>query len=206
MITIVDYGVGNTGALLNIFDYLGIDAEISNSINTIENSSKLVLPGVGSFDKAMTTLRNSGLVEALNTAVLLRSVPVLGVCLGMQLLARGSEEGIEKGLGWIEADVRRITPPRDSGLKVPNMGWMHAKTARISVLFDKPHDDMRYYFDHSYHMVCDNTHDVLATIDYGTPLTCAVARGHIAGVQFHPEKSHRYGMRVLSAFAAMGKT
>jgi glutamine amidotransferase len=203
MITIVDYGVGNTGALRNMFDYLGIDAEISNSINSIENSTKLVLPGVGSFDKAMTTLHNSGLVEPLNTAVLLRSVPVLGVCLGMQLMARRSEEGIEMGLGWIEADVIRITPSINTGLKGPNIGWRHAKKTGISGLLDNVQADARYYFNHSYQIVCDNPHDVLATIDYGSPLTCAVAKGHITGVQFHPEKSHRYGMSVLAAFAAL---
>lgn len=205
MITVVDYGVGNTGALLNMFDYLGVEAELTGIPDRIVHAHALILPGVGAFDKAMTTLRERRLVEALNEAVLNRKVPVLGVCLGMQLLARRSEEGVEHGLGWLEADVLRITPPLASGLKVPNMGWLHTKSSRKSPLFDTTNVETRFYFDHSYHMVCDDPDDVVATINYGTKLCCAVSRGHIAGVQFHPEKSHRHGMRLLAAFAALGQ-
>jgi imidazole glycerol-phosphate synthase subunit HisH len=203
MITIVDYGVGNTGALLNMFDYLGIDAEASDTPEAIARASQLVLPGVGTFDKAMTTLRARGLVPALDEAVLVRHVPVLGVCLGMQLLARRSEEGNEPGLGWINADVRRIELPAGSPLKVPHIGWQHTRVIRPSRLFATAADDARFYFDHSYHLVCDDPADVLATIDYGTPLCCAAGHGHITGVQFHPEKSHRQGMQLLAAFAAL---
>ena len=206
MISIVDYGVGNTGALLNMFDYLGIAAELVDSAESISHAHKLVLPGVGSFDKAMNTLRTKGLVEALNTAVLAHSVPVLGVCLGMQLLARRSEEGVEAGLGWLNADVKLIKLPSESNLKVPNMGWINTQVVRESELLKTANAETRFYFDHSYHVVCDDPSDVLATIDYGSPLCCAVAHGNIAGVQFHPEKSHRHGMSMLSAFAAMEHT
>ena len=202
MITIIDYGVGNTGALLNMFDYLGIDAEAADTPEVIARAQSLVLPGVGAFDKAMTTLRERGLVPALDEAVLMRRVPVLGVCLGMQLLARRSDEGRESGLGWIAADVRRIELPPGSTLKVPNIGWLHAQPTRASALFGTVTAEPRYYFDHSYHLVCDDPQDVTATVDYGAHLCCAVEHGHIAGVQFHPEKSHRHGMALLERFAS----
>lgn len=203
MITIVDYGVGNTGALLNMFDYLGIDAKAASSPTDIASAERLVLPGVGAFDKAMSTLRERQLIEALDEAARVRKVPVLGVCLGMQLLARRSEEGKEPGLGWIAADVRRIELPADSRLKVPNMGWMQAQPTRHSHLIEPTDSETRFYFDHSYHVVCDNPDDVAATIDYGTRLCCAVEHRNVMGVQFHPEKSHRFGMRLLQTFARL---
>ena len=204
MITIVDYGVGNIGALVNMFDYLGIEAEASGEARVIATATSLVLPGIGAFDKAMRTLRARGLVRPLEEAVRERGAPVLGVCLGMQLLARGSEEGAEAGLGWVAADVSRITLPAGSPLKVPHIGWMETRPARTSVLFPTGSDDERFYFDHSYHVVCDHAHDVSGVIDYGSELCCSVEVGNVFGVQFHPEKSHRFGMRMLRAFAAFG--
>ena len=203
MITVIDYGVGNIGALLNMFDYLGLEAQASGEPRELANAGQLVLPGIGAFDKAMSTLRARQLIEPLNDAVLRRHVPVLGVCLGMQLLARRSDEGSEAGLGWIDADVRRIVVPEGSGLKVPHIGWMQILPTRRSSLFDRDQPPERFYFDHGYHMVCDHVDNVTAVIDYGTELCCAVEKGHIAGVQFHPEKSHRFGMRLLKEFAAL---
>lgn len=200
MITVVDYGVGNIGALLNMFDYLGIEAEASGDARTIAAAQRLVLPGIGAFDKAMRTLRERRLVEPLNEAVLERRTPVLGICLGMQLLARRSDEGQEPGLAWIAAEVLRIVVPEGSGLKVPHIGWMETRPVRKSILFDEPLPDERYYFDHSYHVVCDRPEDASAVIDYGASICCAVQFGHVFGVQFHPEKSHRFGMRLLTAF------
>lgn len=203
MITVVDYGVGNIGALLNMFDYLGLDARASSEGSEIANAERLVLPGVGAFDKAMSTLRVRGLIEPLNEAVTQRGVPVLGVCLGMQLLARSSEEGVEPGLGWIAADVRRIVVPTDASLKVPHIGWAEIQKVRESFLFDPAISGARFYFDHSYHMVCDSYEDVTAVFDYDQTLTCAVSHGNVHGVQFHPEKSHRFGMRLLGAFGGI---
>lgn len=203
MITVVDYGVGNIGAILNMLDYLGIEAEAQGDPVAIEQAERLILPGVGAFDKAMSTLRSRGLIPSLDKAVLERAVPVLGVCLGMQLLARRSDEGQEAGLGYIDADVRRITLPLDSGLKVPHIGWMEIQPTQKSPLFDPALPVERFYFDHGYHVVCDNVAHVSATIEYSAPLCCAVGRDNVFGVQFHPEKSHRFGMRLLDTFGQM---
>lgn len=203
MITVIDYGVGNIGALLNMFDYLGIDAQASGDGRALAMADKLVLPGVGAFDKALSTLRTRRLVEPLNEAVLERRRPVLGVCLGMQLLARGSEEGAEPGLGWVAADVRRIVIGEGSTLKVPHIGWGEIAPQRRSDLFDPREPVERFYFDHGYHVCCDRPDDVTAVVDYGGELCCAVGAGNVYGVQFHPEKSHRFGMRLLRAFAQL---
>ncbi|CAB3880834.1 imidazole glycerol phosphate synthase subunit HisH [Achromobacter sp. SIMBA_011] len=201
MITVVDYGVGNIGALLNMFDYLGIDAQASGDADTIVNAQRLVLPGIGAFDKAMSTLNERNLVTSLNQAVLVKRTPVIGVCLGMQLLARRSDEGVLPGLGWIDADVRRIEVTPQSRLKVPHIGWADIRLASPSSLFPPVEETERFYFDHGYHMVCDNPADVAAVIDYENVLCCAVEHGNISGVQFHPEKSHRFGMRLLQNWA-----
>ena len=203
MITVVDYGVGNIGAILNMLDYLGIEAQSSGEPNLLERADRLILPGVGAFDKAMSTLRAKRLIDPLNNAVLERKVPVMGVCLGMQLLARRSEEGNEAGLGWIDADVCRIKLPVGSSLKVPHIGWMEVQPTRPSALFEPDLTTERYYFDHSYYVMCDRQEDVSATIEYDMPLCCAVQAGNVCGVQFHPEKSHRFGMRLLRAFGRM---
>jgi glutamine amidotransferase len=199
VITVVDYGVGNIGALLNMFEHLGIEARASGDSREIATADKLVLPGVGAFDRAMSALRRRGLVSALEETVLNRRCPVLGVCLGMQLLARRSEEGSEPGLGWIEADVLRIRPPAGSDLKVPHIGWMEVHPVGTGALFGIKSE--RFYFDHSYFVSCDRADDVVAVIDYGSELCCAVSFRNVHGVQFHPEKSHRFGMRLLRSFA-----
>jgi imidazole glycerol-phosphate synthase subunit HisH len=203
MILVVDYGVGNISALLNMFEYLGVDASSSSEPSVIAKATRLVLPGVGAFDKAMVTLRSRGLVAPLEDAVHDKGSLVLGICLGMQLLARGSEEGGEKGLGWIDADVRRIRSPAGSNLKVPHIGWSDLKPTGRSPLFPADTSRERFYFVHSYHVCCDNAADVAATIDYGGDLVCAVNHANIHGAQFHPEKSHRFGMRLLKSFAEL---
>lgn len=200
MIAIVDYGVGNFGALANMFDYLGVDATVTADADRIANAERLLLPGVGHFGKAMGELRARSLIEPLNHAVLERGTPILGICLGMQLLARCSEEGGENGLGWIEADAVRIPQPEGSDLKVPHIGWADIAVANPSPIFPVEATGERFYFAHSYHVVCDHPSDTVATIRYGSELACAVRSGNVHGAQFHPEKSHRFGMRVLKAF------
>ncbi len=202
MITIVDYGVGNIGALTNMFEYLGVDAEATANADRIADADRLLLPGVGHFDKAMGELRNRALLAPLNHAVRERRTPILGICLGMQLLARRSEEGgQEAGLGWIEADVVRIPRPESSDLKVPHMGWSEISVVNPSPIFPPEATGERFYFAHTYHVVCDRPADRVATIHYGGELACAVRSGNVHGAQFHPEKSHRFGMRVLKSFA-----
>ncbi len=200
MITVVDYGVGNIGAILNMLDYIGIDAQSSSDPAVLRQAGPLILPGVGAFDKAMTALRLLRLIEPLTHAVKQRGVPVLGICLGMQLLAHRSEEGQESGLGWINAEVRRIRLMPGSPLKIPHIGWAEIQPTRASFLFNPDELTERYYFDHSYYMVPANVGDISAVINYESPLCCAVESGNILGTQFHPEKSHRFGIRLLATF------
>jgi glutamine amidotransferase len=201
MITIVDYGVGNLESILNILDYLGIESQLSGTPDVLRRAEKLILPGVGAFDNAMSNLCSKRLIDPLNHAVMERKAPVMGICLGMQLLTRGSEEGVESGLGWIDAEACRIKLPETSVLKVPHIGWAEIRPTRTSELFEGGLAAERFYFNHSYHVICDRQDDASAFIDYGFPVCCAVQVGNVFGVQFHPEKSHRYGMRLLRAFA-----
>lgn len=201
MITILDYGVGNIDSLLNILDHIGIAAEASGDPDRIRGADRLILPGVGAFDKAMRTLGERGLTEPLREAATVRKVPMLGVCLGMQLLARSSEEGNLPGLGLIEADVVKI--PTDAKVKVPHMGWAIAEPTGESPLFPPSARGERFYFVHSYYMRCEREENVAATVEYGRRLTVAVSKENIQGVQFHPEKSHRFGMRLLKSFAEL---
>ena len=199
VITIVDYGVGNISSLANMFDHIGMSSRLSGDPAQIERARHLLLPGVGSFAHAMQSLRSRGLDVAIREAANNGAV-LLGVCLGMQLLARYSEEGDAEGLGLIEADVRRIVPFRD-GVKVPNMGWREVRPARKTWLVKEGDEPERFYFAHSYHVVCDDARDIAATIDYDGIKTVAISRGNVHGAQFHPEKSHRFGMRLLADFS-----
>ena len=195
---IVDYGVGNIASQINMFDHVGVVAEATSNPERIRAADKLILPGVGAFDKAMRELDERGLIEPIRSAAD-RGARLMGVCLGMQLLARGSEEGQLPGLGLIEADVVRI--PDDRGVKVPHIGWAEVDLVGSSPIFAGAQSAERFYFVHSYHVVCDRPEDVAGTIDYGGRICVAVSRGNIHGVQFHPEKSHRFGMRLLRTFA-----
>lgn len=200
MITIVDYGVGNIASLANMFEHVGAETRLSADPDAIARAQHLLLPGVGSFAHAMDRLRKRELDVAIRAAAADGAI-LLGVCLGMQLLARHSEEGDAKGLGLIAADVRKIIPS-DGTVKVPNMGWREVTAERDTWLIDKS-SSKRFYFAHSYHMVCDNRENSVATIDYDGAKTVAVASGKVYGAQFHPEKSHRFGMRLLADFAKL---
>lgn len=204
MIAIIDIGVGNLGAIRNMLRKVGAQAQIAATPDEIRAANKLILPGVGAFDAGMQALADSGLRDVLNDQVLDAKKPVLGICLGAQMLGRGSEEGALPGLGWIDMDVIRF--PRDSGLTVPHMGW-HGVTP-VMAANGTPHPLLagndaapRFYFVHSYFMEPDNATDTAATCDYGRPFAAAVARANIWGVQFHPEKSHRFGAALLRSFA-----
>ncbi len=200
MIVVVDYGLGNIGAIVNILDYLGYSAVVSHDTNEIRNASHIILPGVGSFDRGMQGLKKLNLVRPLTEAVLDRKIPLLGVCLGMQLLGESSEEGEEAGLGWISARSKRIPQLAQSKLKIPHIGWTDVKRKNDSLLLQSGVDERRFYFVHSYYMDCSNSQDIAATCHYGSEFCCAVSRENIHGVQFHPEKSHRYGMELFRRF------
>jgi len=200
MITIVDYGIGNLGSIRNMLKKIGFDSQISDRPEIIKDASKLIMPGVGAFDAGMRQLNASGLVPYLEEKVLQEKTPVLGICLGMQLLTRRSEEGTSPGLGWIDAEVKRFLPPPGSKLKVPHMGWNIAKPAKVTGMTANVESEERYYFVHSYYVHCQNREDVLLSGEYGQVFDAAFERGNIIGVQFHPEKSHKFGMRLLRNF------
>lgn len=204
MITVVDYGMGNLGSITNMLERLNIPVRRTGDAQMIAEADRLILPGVGSFDSGMKAIGAKGLREALDRAALVRKIPVLGICLGMQLLGNGSEEGEEPGLGWISATAMRLTPkPEADGFlaKVPQMGWNYVSAHPHPLLTDFD-EQTKFYFVHSYSMACDDPANVIASTWYGGgPVTAGIARGNIAGMQFHPEKSHRYGMRLLRNFS-----
>lgn len=201
MIALVDYGLGNIQAFANIYRHLGIEAAPARTGNDLRTASRIILPGVGAFDWAMTRLQESGLKDALDEEVLGAKKPVLGICVGMQMMARSSEEGKLPGLGWIDATVVKFdTRLLESKTHLPHMGWNDASPVRTDTLFSGL-DSPRYYFLHSYFMKTDREENVLATSNYGVTFTSAVQAGNVYGTQFHPEKSHQWGVRLLKNFA-----
>lgn len=201
MIVIVDYGMGNLYSVKNMLKYLGYDSDVTGEISRIEAADKLILPGVGNFGKAMDVIRQSGLVEVLNRKVLEEKTPILGICLGMQLLLEYSEEGDCNGFGWIPGEVKKFDFPEHPELKIPHMGWDYIEKQKKSHLFSDLTDGERYYFVHSYYVKCRNSADVAATTEYGIRFDSVIQRNNIMGTQFHPEKSHRFGMEILGNFA-----
>jgi imidazole glycerol-phosphate synthase subunit HisH len=203
MIVIVDHGMGNLGSVHNMLRKIGVDAVRSADPAVIASADKVILAGIGSFDGAMGRLVELGLVESLDEAVLRRGAPTLGVCLGMQLMAHASEEGRQAGLGWIDAEVRRFEFPPARRLPVPHMGWEEVAPTRPSPLFDPEETELRFYFSHAYHVVCADPADIAATARYGHDFVAAVQRGNIFGTQFHPEKSHVFGIELYRRFARL---
>jgi glutamine amidotransferase len=200
VIVIVDLGLGNMGSVRNMFKRVGVETRSTLDPDEIAAASKLVLPGVGAFDSGMARLHETGLVDLLTRRALDERVPTIGICLGMQLLTRGSEEGTLPGLGWVPGFTRRFRL-EGTGLRVPHMGWNRAEPTREDSLFEGAGADARYYFVHSYHVECEDDGDVLAWTEHGLRFASALQRGNVYGTQFHPEKSHRFGMNVLRNFA-----
>ena len=197
MITIIDYGAGNIKSIQNMLKKIGVKSLISSDPIEIANAAKLILPGVGHFDFGMRNLKKSGLVEVLETSVLENNIPILGICLGAQLLGNSSEEGVEIDMDVVKFDVEKI----ENQFKIPHMGWNEIEVIQSSGLLTNLEQEARFYFVHTFHMKSRNLEDVLATSNYGYNFTSAVKRGNIYGVQFHPEKSHKYGMQLLSNFS-----
>lgn len=198
MIVVVDYGVGNLSSVGNMLRRAGGDVRVSHDPGEILASEKLLLPGVGHFDHGMRMLNGSGLREAIDRYALELKRPVLGICLGAQILGKGSEEGVTPGLGWIDMVCHRFDAM--PGIRVPHMGWNQIVPSKASPLLDDMREDARFYFVHSYRMLCTDPCDVLATALHGVEFTCAVQRGNIFGTQFHPEKSLRHGLALMKAF------
>lgn len=208
MILILDYGMGNVASMSNMLRKVGGEAIVSVDPHDIERADAIVLPGVGAFDNGMIKLKESGLISLIEKRVLQEKVPFLGVCLGMQLLFNSSDEGTSLGLGWLDGHVKRFDFSSlidSSRLKVPHMGWNYIKHAE-DPLFEGFGSDARFYFVHSYHVNCNNSKDEIAKANYGIEFTCAVRHDNIYGVQFHPEKSHKFGEKLFNNFLKIIKS
>jgi glutamine amidotransferase len=203
MIAIIDYKMGNLGSIFNMLKRIGIKSQITSEPDEISHAHKIILPGVGHFDRAMERIGQTGLRAILDQKALIEKIPILGICLGMQLLTKGSEEGQLSGLGWIPAKTVRFRLPKDSNLKIPHMGWNLVQAATPSRLTENFEPEHRFYFVHSYHaQVDDEKYSILKT-EHGYLFDSAIQKDNIYGVQFHPEKSHRFGMRILENFAKL---
>ena len=202
-VTIPTLPIGNLAAVANMVRKCGGAPVFAADPHELLQAELIILSGVGAFDYGMRALEAGGWLEPLNQVVQYGTVPILGICLGMQLMCKNSEEGKLKGLGWFDADVRLIVPPPHSALKVPHMGWNTVSVVNPTPLFGMDTDEKRFYFVHSYHVVCHNPAEVIATTFYGHTVTAAIARGHLFGVQFHPEKSHRFGAELIGRFLGL---
>lgn len=200
-VVIVDYRAGNLKSVQNMLKKLGYDSEISSDYRTIGSADKLILPGVGSFDHGTRNLKSLGLWNCLNDKVIGHKTPILGICLGVQLFTRCSEEGSTEGLNWISAETIKFKPEDcEEAVRIPHMGWNDIFWSKNSPISQSLNIDPRFYFVHSYHLSCDSPSDLLATCRYGYLFCCAVEKENVIGVQFHPEKSHRFGLSLLKNF------
>ena len=197
---IIDYGMGNLGSIANMIKYLGYKSIITSDLTLIASAKKIVLPGVGHFDRAMYNLNSLGISEIIVRKALEEETPLLGICLGMQLLCNESEEGNVAGLGIIDAKVRKFQFNSNRNLKVPHMGWNNVMQKKKNLLYGDEFNELRFYFVHSYYVACHNPDDILTTTDYGEEFVSSFQKGNIYGVQFHPEKSHKFGMLLLKNY------
>ena len=204
MIAIINYGSGNVRAIGNVYDNLKIPYKIIDHPTILSDYSKIILPGVGSFDETMKMLNNSGFKEELNKVALIGQKPVLGICVGMQILANGSEEGSLSGLGWIPGRVKKFDKTTIKNKpKLPHLGWNSIQVQQSFKIFEDIDKEEGFYFIHSYYFECSQHENILATTKYGIDFSSAIVQGNIFGVQFHPEKSHRNGIRLLKNFAEL---
>ena len=204
MITIIDYGLGNIRAFLNVYERLKMNVKTAHSPSDIHGASKIILPGVGAFVYPMTQFNNSGMRDEVENQVFNNKIPIVGICVGMQMMARSSDEGKLPGLGWIDGDVRLFNPDLIKfKTRLPHMGWNTIIKKKENNLFLNLESDSRFYFLHSYYFVCNNEEDALCETEYGVKYASAVNKNNIFGVQFHPEKSHSNGVQLLQNFAKL---
>lgn len=201
MIAILDYGMGNVKSIYNMLKKVGVDSIITSDPEIVAKAEKYILPGVGAFDHGMTNLRNSSFFNILEKNVIIEKKPILGICLGMQLLTNSSEEGIETGLGWVDAKTIKFDL-KDQDLAIPHMGWNKTNPTNTNDIF-KNLEENRFYFVHSYYVICNDDENILATANYGQTFTCGIYKNNVYGVQFHPEKSHKFGMQLLKNFGEL---
>lgn len=204
MIAIIDYNMGNVASIENMLKKIGSAAIITSDLSVLREAEKLILPGVGAFDYGMQNLHNLGIIDVLKEKVIESGTPLLGICLGMQLLTEDSQEGTLPGLGFFKAHTIKF-PSEYCGekLKIPHMGWNYVQPIGDPALFKNSAEDMRFYFVHSYFVNCEDKGDIIGSTEYGDCFASAIGKGRIFGVQFHPEKSHKYGMNLLKNFAEM---
>lgn len=201
MITIIDYGMGNLGSIKNMLNHIDVECKISTAIEEIKSAKKIILPGVGSFDAAMSKILSSGIKDVLDYKVLTEKTPLLGICLGMQLLTLASEEGDLPGLGWIDAQTLRFRFTKEQKLKVPHMGWNLTIPLRPSRLIEDLPEEPKFYFVHHYFVRVNNPDDSLMKTHHGFDFDSVIQKDNIYGAQFHPEKSHKFGMKILKNFS-----
>lgn len=197
MIVIVDYGMGNLGSIVNMIKKIGYKCIVTSNLEEIKNATKLILPGIGSFDNGMRNLQELNMLDVLNQKVMVDKTPILGICLGMQLMTKNSEEGKLSGLGWIDAETKKFV---SDTFKIPHMGWNIIKHQKISKLFDEFESEKRFYFVHSYCVSCKQKADILTSTNYIKEFVSSFEKENIIGVQFHPEKSHKFGMSLIKNF------
>ena len=204
MITIIDYGLGNVGAIANLYKRINIDFKFAKCANDLTDATKLILPGVGAFDNIMLRLQEKGLIIELNKLVVNKKIPILGVCVGMHVMGSTSEEGTEKGFGWINGTVKKLDINELPGKPyLPHMGWNSISCKERHLLFNNINLEQGFYFLHSYYFDCDNSFNKLATTKYGTDFSSAIFSNNVFGVQFHPEKSHNNGIQLYKNFALL---
>ena len=200
MILILDYGMGNLRSVQMKIQMLNFQASISRDIKSILAADKLILPGVGHFAEGMKNIKEFGILDALHEAVIYKKIPILGICLGMQLLTSFSEEGSVSGLGWIDASTNKIISKSTEDLRIPHVGWNKVRQVNKSILFDNIENDTRFYFTHTYAVQCHNKEDSIGETLYGDKFTSVIQKDNIYGTQFHPEKSHMTGLKLIQNF------
>lgn len=204
MITIIDYGVGNINAFINVYKRVNVPTKIAKTAADLESAQKIILPGVGHFDHAMSELIKSGMREKLDELVMEKKIPVIGICVGMQMMGNSSDEGKLSGLGWIDASIKKFDEAKIKQVtRLPHMGWNDVNPIISNPLFEGLEKDALFYFLHSYYFECNDPNDILATSEYGDRFACAAHHENIYGIQFHPEKSHHYGETLLHNFAKL---